>query len=148
MTYGAAWSLVPGILSELMRQPGQAATVVFAGTIIGALVACALAPVLARSRLWQALLLAVMSLPLGAGLFGFSISWIHWVVLKLTGVHYRFVMQIVESPGYAFAPLEAARDYAICSTWSPFGFVLIPLAILTTLHLRQILLRCLQAAPS
>ena len=141
--YGAVWSLAPGVLSELMRQPGEAATVIFSGSIAGGLLACALAPLLARARLWQALLLGLFSLPLGAGLFGFVISWMHWVVMKLTGTHYRFVMQIVEPPGYVFGPLKAAGDYVLFSTLSPFAFVFIPLAVLTTLHLRRrVLVSC------
>jgi predicted membrane protein len=146
--YGVVWSLAPGILSELMRQPGQAATVIFAGAITGVLVACALTPALTRSRMWQALLLGLLSLPLGAGLFGFTISWIQCVVMNLTGVHYRFVMQIVEAPGYVFAPLKAGRDFALYSTLSPFGLLFIPLAVLTTLHLRSRILRSRQPAQS
>ena len=61
--------------------------------------------------------------------------------MKLTGIHYRFVMQIVEPPGYVFGPLKAARDYALYSTLSPFGLLFIPLAVLTTLHLRSKMLR-------
>ena len=145
--YGTVWALAPGFLSELMRETGEAATVLFAGSITGILMACALAPGLARSRLWQAVLLGVLALPLGAGLFGFIISCVHWVVMKLTGVHYRFVMQIVEPPGYIFGPLENAKDYALFSTLSLFGFVFIPLAVLTTLHFRQ-QLRSRPSAPS
>lgn len=148
VAYGAVWSLAPGILSELMRHPGEAATVILSGSITGVVVACALAPALARSRLWQALLLGVVSLPLGAGLFGFVISWLHWVVMNLTGTHYRFVMQIVESPGYVFAPLKAAKDYALFSALSPFALVFIPLAVLTPLHLRWRILRSHQPAHS
>jgi hypothetical protein len=120
-----------------MRQPGEAATVIVSGMITGALVAGALAPVLARSNLWQALFLGVLSQPLGAWLFGFVISWVHWVVMKLTGIHFRFVMQIVEPPGYLFAPLKTAQGYSFYSTLSPLTFLFIPLAILTTLHLRS-----------
>jgi hypothetical protein len=147
--YGALWSLAPGILSELMRlsKPGQAATVILTGILTGVLTSSALAPLLARATRWHAVVLGVVSLPLGAWLFGFLISWIHWVVMRLTGVHYRFVMQIVESPGYDFAPLQVAKQYALFSTWSPFGFVLIPLAILTTLHLQRSILRCRQGEP-
>jgi hypothetical protein len=101
-----------------------------------------------RSRLWQAVLLGVLSLPMGAGLFGFVVSWVQWAVMKLTGTHYRFVMQIVEAPGYVFAPLKAARDYALYSTVSVFALVFIPLAILTTLHLRWRVLRSCQSTPS
>lgn len=108
---------------------------IFSGSMVGVLLACAFVPVLSRRRLWQTLLLGVLSLPLGAGLFGFFISWIQWLVMELTGMHYRFVRQIIEAPGYVFAPLKVARDYALIGTLSSIALSLIPLAILTTLHL-------------
>lgn len=135
--YGAVWSLVPGCLSEILSTLGEAATVILAGAVTGMIVSAALVPVLARCKQWQAIGLSVLALPLGAGLFGFMISCIHWVVMKLTGIHYRFVMQIVEPPGYIFDPLQTAKHYALYATLSAFGIVLIPLAIFTTLHLRR-----------
>lgn len=51
------------------------------------------------------------------------------------GTHYRFVMQIVEQPGYIFDPLQTAKHYVLYATLSAFGIVFIPLAIFTTLHL-------------
>jgi hypothetical protein len=126
--YGTLWSLAPGVLSELLSvaRPGEAMTVVLTSILTGVLVSAALAPLLPRTKHWHAAVLGVLSLPLGAWLFGFLISWCHWGVMKLTGIHYRFVMEIVEPPGHA-----------LYSTLSPFGLLLIPLAILTTLHLRS-----------
>lgn len=91
-----------------------------------------------------------MLTPLCAGLFGFIASWIHWLVMKLTGTHYRFVMQIVEALRYFFATVRAVRNYAIHATLSALGIVLIPLAIFTTLHLRRRLVSStlVQASPS
>jgi hypothetical protein len=79
----------------------------------------------------------VFALPLSAGFFGFVASWIQWMVMKLTETHYRFVMQIVEPPGYIFDPLQTAKHYAFYATLSPFGIVFMPLAIFTTLNLRR-----------
>lgn len=137
--YGTLWSLAPGVLSELLSlaRPGEAMTVVLTGILTGVLVSAVLAPLLPRTKRWHAALLGVLSLPLGAWLFGFLISWCHWGVMKLTGIHYRFVMEIVEPPGHAFGPLQTAGNYALYSTLSPFGLLLIPLAILTTLHLHS-----------
>jgi hypothetical protein len=135
--YGAVWSLVPGYLSELLSMPGEAATVILSGAMTGIIVSAALVPVLARCKRWQAIGLGVLALPVGAWLFGFVISCIHWVVMKVTGMHYRFVMQIVEPPGYIFNPLQTAKLYALYATLSAFGIVFIPLAIFTTLHLRR-----------
>jgi len=140
VAYGAVWSLAPGFLSELLRNHGEAVTVVLAGAVTGALVTLLLAPFLTRSKWWGAVLLGVVSLPLGAGLFGIIVSWIQWMVMRTTGTHYRFVMQVVEPPGYVFGPLKAGGSYAIYSTCSAFAILFIPLAILTTLHLRQMLL--------
>ena len=72
--YGALWVLAPGFLRELMRTPGEAATVLFGEFITGILVGGALALVHARSRLWQALLPGVLSLSLGARPFAFILS--------------------------------------------------------------------------
>lgn len=137
--YGTLWSLAPGVLSELLSlaRPGEAMTVVLTGILTGVLVSAALAPLLPRTKRWHAAVLGVLSLPLGAWLFGFFISWCHWGVMKLTGIHYRFVMEIVEPPGHVFGPLQTAGNYALYSTLSPFGLLFIPLAILTTLHLRS-----------
>jgi hypothetical protein len=115
--------------------PGEAATVILSGAMTGMIVSAALVPVLARCRRWQAVGLGVLLLPLGAGLFGFVISCIQWVVMKLTGTHYRFVMQIVEQPGYIFDPLHTAKRNVLYATLSAFGIVFIPLAIFTALHL-------------
>ena len=144
--YGALWSLAPGVLSELLRHPGEAATVVLSGMLTGIGVTFGLATLLPRCRRPLVWLLGALSLPLGAGLFGIVISWVHWIVMKLTGTHYRFVMEIVEPPGYVFGPLQAARDYALCSTVSAFALLFIPLAVLTTLHLRGQIRRLNQPA--
>jgi hypothetical protein len=148
--YGILWSLAPGVLSEMLSlaRPGEAMTVFLTGILTGVLVSAALAPLLRRTKRWHSAVLGVLSLPLGAWLFGFLISWCHWGVMKLTGTHYRFVMQIVEPPGHVFDPLQAASDYALYSTLSPFGLLLIPLAILTTLHLRSRILPSLPPSQS
>ncbi len=138
--YGALWSLAPGILSELLRRPGEAATVVFAGIVTGMLVSATLVPFIRRAKRGTVIVLGVLSLPLGAWIFGIVVSWCQWVVLRLTGTHYRFVMQIVEAPGSVFDPWRVACDYARGSTLTPLALLFIPLAVLTTLHLRARLL--------
>jgi hypothetical protein len=142
------WSLAPGFLSELLRNVGEATSVVIAGAVAGAAVTLLLSPFLTRFKWWGAVLLGVASLPLGAGLFGITVSWIHWIVMRTTGIHYRFVMAVVEPPGYVFGPLKAGRDYALYSTFSAFALVLLPLAILTTLHLRWSIIRSNSATKS
>jgi hypothetical protein len=139
--YGALWSLAPGILSELLWSPWQAITVLVAGMLTGTIVTFALAPRLRRMNLIQGTLLGVLSLPFGASMFGMLISCLHWIVLKSTGIHYRFVMEIEEPPGYVWAPLEAAWQYATGSTFTFFAIGLMPLAILTTLHLQAVVRR-------
>ena len=51
----------------------------------------------------------------------------------------------VWAPGTQGDPLKAAKDYALHATLSPFALLCIPLAILTTLHLRS---RILHLHPS
>lgn len=133
--YGAIWSLVPGALGDLLRSPLQAATVLGAGMLTGTVVTLALALVLKRLNGWQAAVLGILSLPIGAWVFGLLISCAHWIILQLSGVHLRFVTEIEEVPGYAWAPFEAAFQYAFFSSFTVFAFALFPLAILTTLHL-------------
>jgi hypothetical protein len=135
--YGILWSLAPGILSELLKRPGEAATVFLSGAVTGILVSYALGPWLARTNRAVATLLGILSLPLGAALFGAVISWIHRGILMFTGIHYRFVMQIEEAPGFVFSPLQTARDYALFASCTPLAIVFLPLAILTTFHLRR-----------
>lgn len=146
--YGSLWSLAPGTFSELLTlsRPGETASVILTGSLTGVLVTALLAPVLRRAKRWHAIVLGLLSLPLGAWTFGFLISWCHWGIMKLTGTHYRFVMEIVEPPGHVFGPLQAAWDYTRFSTASILGLLFIPLAILTTLHLRRRLV--LAAVPS
>lgn len=133
--YGAIWSLVPGALSDLLRSPLQAATVLGAGMMTGIVVTLALALVLKRANVWQAAVLGILSLPIGAWLFGLLISCVHWMILQVSGVHLRFVTEIEEVPGYLWAPFDAAFQYAFFSSFTVFAIALLPLAILTTLHL-------------
>jgi len=146
--YGAIWSLVPGILSELLWHPGQAASVVASGIITGVIVTCLVSPLLVRARWWQAVILGMVSLPLGASLFGLIVSSMHWLIFKATGVQLRFVMQTVEPPGYLFDPVDVAFEYVTHSTTTFFAIGLIPLAILTTLHLFRRIDRSRQMTPT
>lgn len=138
---GALWSLIPGILSEMMRPPGQAATVLVSGALTGLLVSGALAPFLVRARRWQAVGMGLLSLPLGAGLYGSILPWLHWAILKVSGVHFRCVMEIVEPPGHVFDPLGSALFLVGYSSFTWFALLCYPLAVLTTLRLRRRLLR-------
>ncbi|MEY2597994.1 MAG: hypothetical protein RLZZ142_253 [Verrucomicrobiota bacterium] len=144
--YGALWSLAPGFFSELLHTPGEAATVVLAGSLSGATVASLLVPVLEGGGPWR-LGFALLALPIGAGTFGFLISWLHWGIMRATGTHYRFVMQVVEAPGYRFGPCEAARDYAVFSFLPPLILAFLPLMVLTVWHLRRLIFRHLAKLP-
>lgn len=122
---GAVWSLVPGILSELFRSPGETATVVLSGALSGVLVTGLLAVGLPRVSGKGRILLGLFSLPVGAFAFGFIISFIHLVVESLFDVRYRFVAS-------EFMPIRTGIGYAVGSTlWFP-AFVLLPLAVFTS----------------
>ncbi|HMO66013.1 MAG TPA: hypothetical protein PKE47_12460, partial [Verrucomicrobiota bacterium] len=62
---GLAWSLVPGVLSELLHSPGEIATVMLSGLLTGVMVSLLLVLALAKSGRGTAILLGALSLPLG-----------------------------------------------------------------------------------
>lgn len=138
---GVLWSLVPGFLSELLHPPGQAATVVLSGALTGLLLSAGMAPLLVRARRWQVVVLGLVSLPLGAGSFAWFLTWSHLAVLKVTGVHFRGVMEIVEPPGYIFDPIGSFWWMAEMSLHPMPGLICLPLAILTAIGLRRQLTR-------
>jgi hypothetical protein len=125
MASGSVWALVPLALSELWRSTGQTLSVLVAGLLVGMVVSL----ILYRPLQWNGnslvLLLGVASLPLGAFLFGFTVSILHLAIWQLTGTSYRFVE-------YGVRPLQTGGDYALGTMIPLFGVVLIPFAVTTT----------------
>lgn len=127
---GLAWGVVPLTLSELGNSAGETASVLFAGAITGVAVTLLLAWPLHRAGRWPAIALGVLSLPLGAFLFGVIASWVHYGVASWSGVAFRFVQ-------YRFEPLQVGQDYALFASLSWFAIALIPLAVATTILLHR-----------
>jgi hypothetical protein len=132
-TAGALWSAVPGTLSELFRSTGETLSVIATGVITGVLVSLIVWSVFLVLGGRGTLLLGVISLPLGAFLFGILISAVHVVIKMATGTAYRFAQ-------YNFDPLNAGLNYALGSLLSVFVLGLLPLAVFTTWCLQTVIL--------
>jgi hypothetical protein len=119
---GVIWSVVPGTLAELFRSPGATATVIVSGVLSGVLTSFVLKTPLARFGRPGAAIFGVLSLPLGAFVFGAFLSLVQWAVL-----------------GRDLTPLDAGLNFAGFSVFSYFALVLFPLAVLTTFLLRAVI---------
>jgi hypothetical protein len=131
---GLVWSLVPGLLSELFESPGETATVLGSGAITGVVISLALRPLLAKFGRGGALGFGVLSLPVGAFIFGVIISLIQFAIKALVGISYRFA----DGGGH---PILAGLGYAFMSVLSIFAVVLLLLAVLSTFCLRALIVR-------
>jgi len=135
---GLLWSIVPAFLSEIYKPFGQMVTVCLSGIICGIIVSYILSGLL-RNLGWKGSLVAgMLSLPLGAFVFGITISSIQLIVRSITGIAYRFVE-------HGFTPLQNGLEYAFVSSVSVFAIALFPMAILTTFMLKKV---CGSAQPS
>ena len=130
---GLIWSVVPGALSEMFRSPGETITVAASGALTGVFVSLVFRALLTKIDLWGAIAIGILSLPLGAFAFGVLISLVQWMVLRATGISYRFVAN-------GFNPFQSGFEYAVLSVISVLAFILFPLAIVTTLLLRVVIL--------
>ena len=129
---GLLWSLIAGVLGELFRSPGESATVIVSGVLSGTLIALALVAPLARFSRGTTILFGVLSLPLGAFVFGVLLSLVQWLVREFGGTAYWYV-------AHGFAPFTVGVEYAVVSVISVFSFVFFPLAVITTFLLRRVI---------
>ncbi len=123
---GLIWSVVPGGLNDLFRSK-ESILVFIAGAVTGLAVSLALKVPLTKFGRWWTLLLGLVSLPLGAFIFGVVFSLLNlsdW----LNGSQYGIFNSILIG-GY----------YALLSVISIFAIVLFPLAVLTTFTLRAVI---------
>ena len=133
---GSVWSLVPGVLSELLRDRDQALMVVAAGMATGVVVSLLLYRALLGVPLRGAALLGALSLPLGAFVFGVTISVVHLLAQAVTGATYRFAEG-------GFGPVTNGVFYAYYSVFYGLvprfglGLLLFPMAVLTTCCLQR-----------
>jgi hypothetical protein len=123
---GLIWSVVPGGLNDLFRSK-ESILVFIAGAVTGLAVSLALKVPLTKFGRWWTLLLGLVSLPLGAFIFGVVFSLLN-VSDWLNGSQYGIFNSILIG-GY----------YALLSVISIFAIVLFPLAVLTTFTLRAVI---------
>ena len=129
---GFIWAIVPLTLSDLGESSGQTASVLLSGSLSGIAVAFLLVKPLEMVNLKGSVAIGVVSLPLGGFLFGIIVSWVHLGLSIWPGVNYHFVRN-------QFAPLESGKSFAMGSLTLSFNFILIPLAVATTLLLQNYL---------
>jgi hypothetical protein len=127
---GLVWGVAPLTLSELWQSSGETTSILLAGALTGVAVTLLLAWPLHRASRWPAIALGVMSLPLGAFLFGVIASWVHYGLAHWLDVTYRFTR-------HRFDPLQVGEDYALFASLSWFAIALIPLAVATTILLHR-----------
>ncbi|MEJ0089616.1 MAG: hypothetical protein WDM80_07730 [Limisphaerales bacterium] len=123
---GLLWSLAPGGLNNLFLSK-DAALVCIAGMLTGIAVSLALKAPLTRFGRGWALIFGLVSLPLGAFIFGVIFSILD-VSAWLNGSQYG-IFNVFLIGGY----------YALLSIISIFAIILLPLAVLTTFILRSVI---------
>jgi hypothetical protein len=125
---GLIWSVIAGILCDLSFQSNkEAIEVTVAGLLTGVIVSFAIKPALKKIGIGWTIIIGLFSLPFGAFVFGFIFS-----ILNPSGYF------IDSQYGFSNA-LQVAVEYAILSVISIFAIVLLPLSVLTTFVLRQVI---------
>jgi hypothetical protein len=122
---GLVWSLAPGMLTDLFSTRADLTATLIASVIAGVVTSAILAPLVAKFGRAVAVVFGLLSLPLGAFAFGFSLTVIN-----------RFL----PIPGGTRAlgdPWDQGFYYALLSVISVFAVGFFPLAVLTTLLLRR-----------
>ncbi len=127
---GVLWSFVPGILADLVNSRADVPAVLIAGVVSGVATSTALAAVVLRTGRWLTLVSGLLSLPLGAFVFGFS----HALVGRLLSPNSGGVHGFPE-------PWNLGATYALLSVLSVFAVGLFPLAVASTFLLKKFILR-------
>ena len=125
-----AWSVIPGLLTDLFSSARQSVTILLAGSLTGIAVTLSIRRILDGNSKQFAILIGCLTLPYGAFLFGIITALLHMAISSVGGPTYQFAQEPVE-------PFNAAASYAIYSCISIFALILFPLAIITTLLLRK-----------
>jgi hypothetical protein len=127
---GLIWSVIPGILLKEFNSFTETIVVLVTGAITGFLVSIALYVPLEKFKSWAgfffgSLFFGIIALPLGAFLFGVLISIME---PALTGLPNYF--------NESFRPFSEGVFLAAMSTFSFYGIVFLPLAMITTFFLK------------
>lgn len=126
---GLLWSVVPGTLANLFNSRANVPATLLAGLIAGLVTSLALASVVARFGRVLAVILGLLSLPAGAFIFGFAFALVA-----------RFLPALTRGEQASMEPLKLGSNYALWSVISIFAIGLFPLAVLTTLFLRRVIM--------
>ena len=126
---GLLWSVVPGTLANLFESQANVPGTLLAGLVAGLVTSLALASVVARFGRVFAIVLGLLSLPLGAFIFGFAFEVIA-----------RFFPTLSSGDRTYLQPWRLGLNYAMLSVISIFAVGLFPLAVFTTLFLRWVIL--------
>lgn len=122
---GSVWSLAPGVLGDLFSDRADIPGTFIAGILAGVLTAAMLSLPITRFGRTGTLVLGVVSLPVGAFVFGLSLALVSRIAPALTShVH----------------PWSSAMSFAVLSVISVFAVVLFPLALVTTHLFRKVIL--------
>jgi hypothetical protein len=123
---GLIWSVIAGILCDLFQSNADGVEVVIGGLLTGVIVSLSLKSFLRKVGKGLTLVIGLFSLQFGAFVFGLVFSMLH-----PSGA-------FVDSHYGISNALQVAVEHAILSVISIFAIFLLPLAVLTTFVLRQV----------
>ena len=132
---GLLWSFAPGVLAGLFN--GSTPGAILASIASGSITSAILAPLLTRVRRRGTIVLGLLSLPVGAFIFG-----------SVFGLIVQFLPSLTEGAFGPFAPWHYGFNYVLLSVATPFAVMLFPLALVTTFLLKMVLLRAAEQYPS
>ena len=127
---GLVWSVVPGILANLFMTTTDVPATVVAGIIAGIATSALLGSLVAKFGRGVAVMLGLLSLPIGSFVFGFALALID-----------RFLPALASGTRAPLGPWTLGLNYAVLSVISIFAIGLFPLAVFTTLFLRAFIVR-------
>ena len=127
---GLLWSVVAGILGDLFSTRAVVPAALVAGVVAGVVTSAVLALLLVRFGRGPTVVLGLLSLPMGAFVFGFTLALITRFLPAPTGDTWALTN-----------PWDTGLNYALLSVISIFAIGLFPLAVVTTLLLRALLVQ-------
>ena len=127
---GLLWSVVPGILGDLFSTRADVPATLIAGVVAGVITSAVLALLLVRFGRGPTVVLGLLSLPLGAFVFGFTLALMS-----------RFLPALTGGTRAQIDPWNMGLNYALLSVISIFALGLFPLAVVTSLLLRALLVQ-------
>jgi hypothetical protein len=127
---GLLWSVAPGVLANLFSSRADVPATIIAAIVSGVVTSAILAAVVTRFGRGLTVVFGLLSLPLGAFVFGFSLALIT-----------RFLPALTSGTRAFIEPWTLGGNYAVLSVISVFAIGLFPLSVATTFLLRAFILR-------